>query len=269
MKNKISFLAVFAIALNVNYVCASECIGDDCEFAPVESIEEIDMLVPARYEFNWSVPEQTCVESEQMCEYDYNCPFDSAEACAVWYKKPVFKTTVAPRAPHINPVRVDDMIFAMYSYDEVSANAPEMAPLMQRYHMLMKASNACCTAGITYKMREKGASDKAVYQFLKDDANRFAMTKRCLVTDNKDITPEYSNGVTGEMVADVRNLCLCKNKKWFDSMLQPFVDIYERVPSFSDEPFVYSYTDGMGREINVSVNEDVQNVLNLLSVCPE
>ena len=100
------------------------------------------MLVPARYEFNWSVPEQTCVESEQMCEYDYNCPFDSAEACAVWYKKPVFKTTVAPRAPHINPVRVDDMIFAMYSYDEVSANAPEMAPLMQRNHMLMKASDA-------------------------------------------------------------------------------------------------------------------------------
>jgi len=272
MKNKISFLAVFAVALNVNYVCASECIGQDCEISPVEiteEIETIDMMVPVKYDFNWAGPEQTCVETEQMCEYDYNCPFDSAEACAVWYKKPAFKTTVAPRTPHFNSAVMDNTIFAMYSYDEVNANMPEMSALTQRYNMLMNASDACCTAGITYKMREKGASDKAVYEFLKDDANRFAVTKRCLVMNNREITSGYSNGVTGEMVTDVRNLCLCKNKKWFDSMLHPFVDMYERVPGFSDEPFVYSYIDGMGRKINVSVNEDVQNALNLLSECPE
>ena len=272
MKSKISFLAMFAFALNVNYVCASECIGEDCEISPIEfdeEIETIDMLVPVKYDFNWTVPAQTCIETEQTCEHDYNCPFDNKEACAIWYKKPAYKTTVAPRTPHINPVRVDDMIFATYSYDEVSANNPEMSPLTQRYNMLMNASDACCTAGIVSKMRENGATDKAIYQFLKDDANQFAVTKRCLVMGQRDIVPNYSNGVTGEMVADVRNLCLCKNHKWFDSMLQPFVDMYERVPNFSKEPFIYSYIDGMGREINVSVNEDVQKALNLLSVCPE
>lgn len=269
MRNKVSFLAMFAIALNVNYVCASECIGEDCELASVEISDGTDFLSPVEYEFNWVEPAQTCVETERMCEYDYNCPFDSADACAVWYKKPAFKTTVAPRTPHLNPVKMDDVIFAMYSYDEINANMPEMSPLMERYKMLMNAGEACCTAGIIHKMREKGASDKEIYQFLKDDANRFAVTKRCLVMNQKDIASSYSNGVTGEMVADVRNLCLCKNHKWFDSMLQPFVDMYERVPSFSKDHFIYSYTDSMKREINVSVNDDVQKALDLLSVCPE
>lgn len=272
MKNKISFLAVFAFALNVNYVCASECVGEGCEITPVEieeEIETIDTLLPVKYEFNWAVPTHEYIETEQVCEYDYNCPFDSKEACAVWYKKPAFKTTVAPRAPHFNSARIDDVLYAIYSYDEVNANMPEMSPLMQRYDMLMNAGKACCTAGIIYKMHAKGASDKAIYGFLKDDANQFAVTKRCLVMNQNDIASSYSNGVTGEMVADVRNLCLCKNKKWFESMLQPFVDVYERVPGFSEEPFVYSYIDGMNREIDVSVNNDVQNVLDLLSVCPE
>ncbi len=263
---------MFAIALNVNYVCASECIGDDCELVLAEigeDIKIIDISEPVEYELKWIVPEQTCVEPEQMCKHDYNCPFDTPEACAIWYKKPAFKTTVAPRAPHFNSASIDNVIFAMYSYDEVNANMSEMYPLTQRYKMLMNASNSCCTAGIINKMREKGASDKEIYKFLKDDANKFAITKRCLVMGPEDIADKYSNGVTGEMVMDVRNLCLCKNHKWFDSMLQPFVDVYERVPNFSSEPFVYSYTDGMGREINVSVNEDVQNALDLLSVCPE
>lgn len=269
MKNKISFLAIFAFALNINYVYASECVGEDCEISPVEIEEEIDFLSPVEYEFNWTEPTQTCFETEQTCEYDYNCPFDSAAACDVWYKKPAYKTTVAPRTPHLNSVRMDDVIFAMYSYDEVNANMPEMSPLIERYHMLMNAGEACCTAGIIHKMREKGASDKAIYEFLKDDANQFAVTKRCLVMGQNDIASNYSNGVTGEMVADVRNLCLCKNHKWFESMLQPFVDIYERVPNFKGEPFVYSYTDSMKRKINVSVNDDVQKALDLLSVCPE
>lgn len=272
MKNKVSFLALFAFATNTNYVCASECVGEDCEISPVEVIEEtetVDMLTPVKYEFDWTTSEQTCVETEQICEHDYNCPFDTAEACAVWYKKPAFKTTVAPRAPHFNSAVTDDTIFAMYSYDEVNANMPEMSPLTQRYEMLMNASDACCTAGIIHKMREKGASDAAIYEFLKDDANQFAVTKRCLMMGQNDIASNYSNGVNGKMVMDVRNLCLCKNYKWFDSMLQPFVDMYERVPGFASEPFVYSYIDGMGRNINVSVNNDVQNVLDLLSTCPE
>ena len=272
MKNKISFLALFAIALNVNYVCASECVDEECELTPVEITEDIDVndvLEPVKYEFNWVIPTQTVCEVEQeICEYDYNCPFETPEECAIWYKKPAYKTSVAPRAPHINPVRVDDMIFAIYSNEDITANDPAMMPLRQRYTMLMNASDACCTSGLIYKMRQNKASDTAVYNFLKDDANRFAVTKRCLVMDNEDFTSRYSNGVNGKMVMDVRNTCLCKNHEWFDSLLQPFNDIYERLPWFQDETFVYSYIDGMGREISVSVNEDVQTTLELLKQCP-
>ncbi|MBR3148372.1 MAG: hypothetical protein IKF41_03470 [Alphaproteobacteria bacterium] len=272
MKNKISFLAFFAIALNVNYVCASECVGEDCELTPIEITEEIettDILEPIQYEIDWVAPSAEVCETQEICEHDYNCPFDTPAACAVWYKKPAYKTTVAPRAPHINSIRVDDMIFAIYSYDRIDANNPEMTPLVQRYKMLMNASDACCTSGILYKMRQNGASDKAIYEFLKDDANYFAITKRCMVMSDEDITSNYSNGVNGKMVAEVRDLCLCKNHQWFDSLLHPFDDIYERVPDFANEDFAYSYTDGMGREITVSVNEDVQKAMNTLSNCPK
>ena len=206
---------------------------------------------------------------QSVCQYDYNCPFESAEECAIWYKKPMYKTTLAPRAPHINPVRVDDMIYAIYSDANISGNDDIMSPLMQRYHMLMNASDACCTSGIIYKMRENGADDKDVYKFLKNDANRFAITKRCMVMGNEDIASRYSNGVNGQMVADVRNACLCKNHQWFESLLQPFNDIYERVPEFKESEFSYTYIDGMQREIHVSVNEEVQKTLELLSACPK
>ena len=263
MKNKISFLAVLAIALNANCVYASECIGDDCEITPVEVMEPADILMPVQYEINWTETTQP------VCQYDYNCPFENADECAIWYKKPVYKATLAPRAPHINPVRVDDMIIAIYSNINISGNDEVMSPLMQRYHMLRNASDACCTSGIIYKMRENGADDESVYEFLKDDANHFAITKRCLVTADEDIASTYSNGVTGRMVADVRNACLCKNRQWFDSLLQPFNDIYESVPKFQSMPFTYKYTDDMQRDLTVQVNREVQTALGLLSVCPK
>ena len=265
MKQKVSFLAIVALALNANCVYASECIGNDCEL--IELSESVDVLVPAQYEVNWSVPAEYIEQS--VCEYDYNCPFETASECAIWYKKPIYTTTVAPRAPHINPIRVDDMLYAIYSNPKISGNDDVMQPLMQRYHMLMNAGDACCTSGIIYKMRENGADDMAVYQFLKDDANRFAITKRCLVMDDSEIASKYSNGVTGQMLADVRNACLCKNHKWFDTLLQPFNDIYDRAPEFQRKSFTYKYIDGMQREITVSVNDDVQKAIGMLSACPK
>lgn len=258
-----------AFALNANSVCASECIDDDCELTPVEIEETIDVLAPVQYNIDWSTTAQSESESTQACEYDYNCPFENQNDCAVWYKKPLYNTTVAPRAPHINPVRVDDMLYAIYLDSNISANDNVMSPLTQRYTMLMNASDACCTSGIIYKMRQNGATDAQVYNFLKDDANYYALTKRCLVMGDEDISAKYSNGVTGKMVADVRNACLCKNKQWFDSLLQPFNDIYNRAPDFAECEFTYKYTDGMQREISASVNNDVQNTIGLLSVCPK
>ena len=265
MTNKISFLAVLAFALNVNYVCASECIGEDCEFEPTiieQNIDTTEYLQPVRYEINWF---ETNADS---CVHDYGCPFETAEECEIWYKKPVHKTSLEPRAPHINPALVDDMLIAIDSRCSITANDPEMAPLLQRYKMLINASNACCTSGIVYKMQKNNATDAGIYNFLKDDANYYA-TSRCMVTRDEDILRKYSNKVTGKMVADVRNSCLCKNKQWFVNLLQPFNDIYERNPDFKNSSFTYTYKDGLQRDISVSVNEDVQTAIGLLSSCPD
>jgi hypothetical protein len=260
MRNKISFLAIFAIALNVNYVCASECIDDECELTSVST--EIDVLEPVEYEISDSTSETACV-------HDYNCPFDTVDECAIWYKKPMYKTVVEPRAPHVNTMLLDDMIYAIYSDRNISANDPVMAPLLQRYKMMMNASQSCCTSGLIYKMQEKNTSESTIYKFLKDDANYFAITQRCIVIPDDEIAYHYSYTVNGPMVADVRNACLCKNQKWFASLLQPFVDMYERVPEFKDAPFAYRYIDGLKHDVTVSINDDVQTVLDLLKDCPK
>jgi len=264
MKNNISFLAITGVMFCVNNAMASECIGDDCELTPIvieQDFETADYLEPIECDVDWGMENDTC--------YDYDCPFDTADECEIWYKKPIHKTNTFPRAPHINPVRVDDMLYSIYSNYNVDANDSSMSPLLERYQILMRASHACCTDGIIYKMRQNGANDAAIYQFLKDDANYFAVTSRCMVMNDNEIRHTYSNGVTGKMVADVRNACLCKNKKWFETLLQPFNDIYERAPQFKDTHFIYTYTDGMQRDITVYINDEVQTTSGLLSVCPK
>ena len=66
----------------------------------------------------------------------------------------------------------------------------------------------------------------------------------------------------------LRNGCLCRGRQWFNAMLAPFNDAYAAVPEFKDAKFNYTYTDGLGREITVSVNNDVQNVMYQLAQCP-
>lgn len=283
MKNKISFLAVLAIVFGANFANASECVGEDCEFSPIEIEEDIEFTKteePESYHVNFDITEEkfnaceygmceyeTC--EDESCEYDYNCPFQTEIECAIWYKKPVHMTTSAPRAPHMNPVREDDILYAIYSNYDIEANDPAMSSLLERYKILMRASRACCSEGIMYKMRANGASDKQIYEFLKDDANYFAVASRCMVMNDQDFESSYSNGVTGKMVADVRNACLCKNRQWFETLLQPFWDIYQRAPMFEDRPFVYSYTDDMQRDVTVYVNDEVHNAMGYLSACPK
>ena len=271
MKNKISFLTAVVVMLGINYASASECVDDDCELSPVvieENIETVDFLEPKETSDSiWAT--QYVDKSQEVCEYDYNCPFSTEQECDIWYKKPVYKESVAPREPRINPIKMDDILYAVSVSCDVSANDPVFAPLVERYKMLMRASKSCCSEGILYKMRLQKASDKKIYNFLKDDANYFAVGTRCLVMDNYDISPKYSNGVNDDMIIDVRNTCLCKNRQWFDSLLAPFNDIYATVPEFKSKAFNYTYVDGMHRNITVSVNEDVQTALNMLSNCPD
>ncbi len=76
-----------------------------------------------------------------------------------------------------------------------------MSPLVERYNILTRASDSCCGAGIVYKMRENGASDDDIYKFLQDDANYFAVIKRCMMMNDDEIASSYSYGVTGQMLS--------------------------------------------------------------------
>jgi len=267
MKKKLFLLLPIISAFGVNYAGASECIGPECEIKPV-MIEHAKKLKPTIIEEQILIPETKPV-CDNTCKHDYNCPFDTAEECAVWYKKPVYKQNVYPRAPHFSSIKMDEILYGINSNSEISANDSFAKPLLERYQMLQMASKSCCTAGIVYKMKLNGKDEESVYDFIKDDVNYFAVGSRCLMTTNDEITNKYSNGVDGEMVSDVRNACLCKNREWFEKLLAPFKDVYKRAPQFEPTPFNYTYTDGMQREITISVNQDVQNTLNLLSQCPD
>ena len=266
MKRNIFLLLSAISAFGVNYANASECIGDECEIKPVvvehakklqQTIIEEQILIP--------VPKTTC---GYKCGHTSGCPFDTKEECEIWYKKPVYKQNVYPRAPHFNSAILDEILCGINSNTEVKATDSFAKPLLERYQMLQRASQSCCTAGIVYKMKAKDQDEESVYNFIKDDVNYFAIGSRCLMTTNDEISATYSNDVDGEMVVDVRNACLCKNRAWFTDLLAPFKDVYKHAPQFKDMPFNYTYTDGMQREVTVSINQDIQNMMNLLSNCP-
>lgn len=270
MKSEISFLAIIAFALCANCADASECVGSDCELEPIvveQNIAPMD-FAEVNEEYDYCEECEYDMASTDTC-YDYSCPFDTDTECEVWHKKPEHNEYSGPRAPHLSLVQIDEILYAIYGNYDINADNENMSPLVDRYKMLVHASDACCGAGIMYKMRENGASDKDIYRFLQNDANFFAIIKRCIMMNNNDIAGTYSHGVTGQMVADVRNACLCKNRQWFENLLQPFSDIYERMPIFRDKHFVYSYSDDMKRDITVYINDDVQTVSGLLNECPK
>ncbi len=196
------------------------------------------------------------------------CPFESETECEIWRRKPIIRETVSPRSPKINAINMSEFISAAKCDKTIRADAPVAAPLLQRYKMLMKSANACCTDGMAYSLRAAGASDGLVYKFLADDANFYGLGARCLMMTDTELDEKYPNTATAAVAADVRNGCLCRGRQWFTAMLAPFADAYKQVPGFADQKFYYTYTDGLGREITVSVNNDVQNVLNQLALCP-
>ena len=150
----------------------------------------------------------------------------------------------------------------------ITANAPVAAPLLDRYKMLMRSAQACCTDGMAYALKQAGASDGLVYKFLADDANFYGFGARCLMMTDYELDTKYPNTATAVVAADVRNGCLCRGRQWFKAMLAPFEQAYNALPEFKDTEFYYTYTDGLKREITVSVNNDVQNVLKQLEQCP-
>lgn len=196
------------------------------------------------------------------------CPFETETECTIWRRKPVVHEVVAPRSAKIQDFRMAEFIDATKCDADIDATNPAAAPLVARYKMLMNSANACCTDGMVYALRSAGASDGLIYKFMSDDANFYGFGSRCLMMTDKELDTKYPNTATAAVAADVRNGCLCRGRQWFSAMLAPFTDAYAAVPEFKDVKFNYTYTDGLGREITTSINNDVQNVLYQLTLCP-
>ena len=275
MKRYISILSVLACVCGMDYARASECVDEsDCDIETIESEYTVDVLEPNNPDEDlWfsddAVTDAFCevIDDEEII--DYNCPFDTDDECEIWARKPMYTTTALPRNPHLSYVKTDGILATLTFNGEISANDEMARPLLNRYLALMRASRACCNAGIVYKMRMAGTKEENVYNFLIDDANQYDIGGRCMVMDDGEIQNNYSNGVNGAMVMDVRNTCLCKNRQWVDSLLEPFYDLYQLAPDFETMPFEYTYLDGLQREVTVSVNADVQTVMEMLQSCPD
>lgn len=208
------------------------------------------------------------VENVKILESDDGCPFETESDCAIWRRKPMVRETVSPRSPKIRNDKMGAFIAAANANNRISANTPVAAPLLARYKMLMQSAQACCADGMVHQLKRAGASDGLVYKFMADDANFYGLGARCLMMSDADFDQKFPNTATAAVAADVRNGCLCRGRQWFHAMLAPFEEAYKAVPTFADEKFNYTYIDGLQREVTVSVNNDVKNVLNQLALCP-
>ena len=196
------------------------------------------------------------------------CPFETDAECDIWRRKPMMRENVSPRSPNLRADTMDEFIAAAQCNAKISANDTAAAPMLARYKMLMQSAQACCTDGMVHALKTAGASDGLIYKFMADDANFYNLGARCLMTTDAEFDEKYPNTATAAVAADVRNGCLCRGRQWFQAMLAPFQAAYAAAPEFAAERFWYTYTDGLQREITVSVNTDVQNVLNQLALCP-
>ena len=197
-----------------------------------------------------------------------NCPFSTPSECEIWRRKPVISETVAPRSKRLRDNVMCEISDAIAQNPNISANEKVMAPLLNRYKVLMRASQSCCTGGITYKLHKAGATQALVYKFLSDDANFSGYSMRCLVMGDDEIMGADEYQATAATVADVRNGCICKSRANFAALLAPFTELYAEYPAFKNASFEYKHYDGVGRATVSSVNADVQNVLHQLEMCP-
>lgn len=217
-------------------------------------------------------PEYTAQDMTVIVEKTFGtgdgCPFETETECNIWRRKPIVRETVSPRSPKIRAENMAEFIAAAQCDANISASNPAAAPLLARYKMLMQSARACCTDGMAYALKQAGATDGLIYKFMADDANFYGLGARCLMTTDAELDAQYPNTATAVVAADVRNGCLCRGRQWFTAMLAPFRDAYAAAPEFADAKFNYTYTDGLQREITVSINNDVQNVLKQLEQCP-
>lgn len=208
------------------------------------------------------------VYSGRMRAEYQDCPFSTQSECAVWLRKPVISETVAPRSKTLRDGIMCDISSAIEENPHISADDKVMIPLLQRYKVLMRASQSCCTGGLMHKLKSAGMKKESIYKFLADDANFAGFGARCVVMDDGEIDDLKSYPGTTATIADVRNECVCKSKETIRALLAPFEQLYADYPEFADAPFEYQHYDGVGRAVTDFINHDVKNVLHQLEMCP-
>lgn len=198
-----------------------------------------------------------------------NCPFDTVAECNIWRTKPTRRESLVPTETKLSNYKMTDIVATLDVTGGLDTESPVAAPLIERYKMLMRASHVCCTDGLVYALRRAGASDGLVYKFMVDDANFYGVGERCLMMTDADLESNFLNEPsTVATVSDVRNRCLCQGRQTFYDILAPFTAVWRASPEFAESPFVWHYTDGLNRTVTVSINQDVQKVLDQLAQCP-
>jgi len=193
------------------------------------------------------------------------CPFETEKECQIWLDKPIVRETMANR--NVRLPSVDKLIVLIRAGNRITSDMDAAHPLVNRYRMLQSAARACCTSGLVHSMQSGGASQGLVYQFLVDDANFYQFGERCLMVTDYEL--DYHPFELAVAVADVRNTCLCRNRDYFESLLGPFVEVYRASPGFADEPFFWSFRDGLNRDVAVSINQEIRAVLWQMRQCPD
>ena len=194
-----------------------------------------------------------------------NCPFETEKECRIWLTKPIVRETMSNRNPKL--VSMNKLITLARAGNRITPDMPAAGPLLSRYRALLASAHGCCRAGLVHSLRSAGASQGLIYKFFVDDANFYQFADRCLmVTDDELDNHLFDLAVA---VADVRNTCLCRQRDYFETLLAPFIQIYEANPSFVDDEFIWSYRDGLNRHITVSINREVQAVMWQLRQCPD
>lgn len=174
----------------------------------------------------------------------YGCPFFSTRECDIWKRKPTVIETID------------------FPERRIKKTGDYKKQLLERYQTLMHAARSCCVAGMEYRLKQSGASKRLVYKFMIDDANFYRFGDRCLMMSDEKLETTYPNSATAQMVSDVRDTCLCRRRDYFAALIAPFDD-------FTNEEYEYSYQDGLKRDLNVSITEDVNFIKEQLETCPK
>ncbi len=269
MKIKMSFLMACICAAFVTKAGASDYINESTSTQPTQYISMDEATKEIENLLNYATVNQTSYQSNMDTFFVYyNCPFETVNECEIWRTKPAVNETTFVYDGDLTDPQIYEIMDYISCNPEITGNNIMAKPLVDRYKMLMNAANACCTDGMVYQLKTSGADEDLIYTFLINDTNFYNIGDRCLFMNDDELDDRAENTQTAEVIADVRNGCLCNAKEMYKSMLEPFYILYYMMPDFRYYPFAYTYTDGLKRDNTVSINQDIQKVMVQLQNCP-